>query len=474
MFVNTIRIAVVSLSWQHFRQYIEHNLFDMKNFVYFVFALCVAFVSSCTESEDSGNISISGNKSISSSSEGGDFKVSFTAIDAWYASVIRVTKSDTLNWISISPDSGTAGECTVDVSVSPNYGSESRKAGIVISCAGETVTVTVTQKGSSDDEGSVVPDTAVVVNPKRLLRRIQSCDGTLCEDDVLFRYVTDDELGYMEATGRDGNGEMVYVEKTTISRDNNNIVVISDYLEEFIDTGKEISEDRYVYVLNDDGTIGYCEEAPDRKFVYDNGRLVKAYSMDDGYATSYDFVWNSGNLTSMASGSYDEQFVYSKYLCDRSSILDINWMLGSGYHTGGGISIAGFAGLLGKKSENIVIPVIDGLSQNQTEANRPEYLLASDDGKEVRRGYERLYSSDDVTFTCELGEKGRLTFLRAEADAIKEVYETIYRYVINFDGYSEEVGGETRYYDFEIEFVKKEMVSSEITGKCFNEVRLEY
>lgn len=445
----------------------------MKNFVYLVIALCVAFVSSCTESEDSGNISISGNKSISSSSEGGDFKVSFTAIDAWYASVTRVTKSDTLDWISISPDSGVAGECTVDVSVSPNNGSESRKAGIVISCAGETVTVTVTQKGSSDDDDNVVPDTAVVVNPQRMLRRIQNCDGTLQEDEILLGS-EGDKLAQMEVTGYE-NGELTYIDRIRLHYTLDNSVEINYYAEFYTNGEKEETyNDRYVYVLNDDGTIGYCEEAPDRKFVYDNGRLVKAYSMDDGYATSYDFVWNSGNLTSMASGSYDEQFVYSKYLCDRSSILDINWMLGSGYHTGGGISIAGFAGLLGKKSENIVIPVIDGLSQNQTEANRPEYLLASDNGKEVRRGYERLYSSDDVTFTCELGEKGRLTFLRAEADAIKEVYETVYRYVINFDGYSEEVGGETRYYDFEIEFVKKEMVSSEVTGKCFNEVSLEY
>lgn len=445
----------------------------MKNFVYLVIALCVAFVSSCTESEDSGNISISGSKSISSSSEGGDFKVSFTAVDAWYASVTRVTKSDTLDWISISPDSGMAGECTVDVSVSPNNGSESRKAGIVISCAGETVTVTVTQKGSSDDDDNVVPDTIKIINPIRMYRKMQDCTGALQEDEILLGS-EGDKLAQMEVTGYE-NGELTYIDRIRLHYTLDNSVEINDYAEFYTNGEKEETyNDRYVYVLNDDGTIGYCEGAPDRKFVYDNGRLVKAYCMDDGYATSYDFVWNSGNLTSMAAGSFDEQFVYSKYPSDRISGLDINWLLGNGYYTEDLIPIAGFAGLLGKKSDNIVIPVIDELEQNQTEANRPEYLIASDDGKEVRGGYERLYSSDDVTFICKYGDKGRISFLRAEADAIKEVYEIVYRCVIDFDGRKEVVNGETRYYDFDMEFVKKEMVSSEVTGKCFNEVRLEY
>lgn len=445
----------------------------MKKLVYLVLALCVAFVSSCTESEDSGNISISGNKSISSSSEGGDFKVSFTAVDAWYASVTRVTKSDTLDWISISPDSGMAGECTVDVSVSPNNGSESRKAGIVISCAGETVTVTVTQKGSSDDEGNVVPDTAVVVNPQRMLRRIQNCDGTLQEDEILLGS-GGDKLTYMEITGRNENGELTYINRIRLNYTPYNSVEINDHAEVYTNGEEETYNDKYVYVLNDEGMVDYFEGAPGKKFLYDNGRLVKAYGNDDDYIFSYDFVWDNGNLTSMAAGSYDEQFVYSKYPSDRISGLDINWMLGSGYHTDGGIPIAGFAGLLGKKSDNIVIPVIDELEQDQTEANRPEYLLASDNGKEVRGEHGKLYSSDDVTFTCEYGDKGRISFLRAEADAIKEVYEIVYRCVIDFDGRKEVVNGETRYYDFDMEFVKKEMVSSEVTGKCFNEVRLEY
>lgn len=443
----------------------------MKKLVYLVLALCVAFVSSCTESEDSGNISISGNKSISSSSEGGDFKVSFTAVDAWYASVTRVTKSDTLDWISISPDSGMAGECTVDVSVSPNYGSESRKAGIVISCAGETVTVTVTQKGSSDDDDNVVP----YYCPKHIFIRSQYADGTLDEEEILLKYA-DNKLVYMER--KLDESEIDYVKKFSFDYGDNNTLVINEHAELYYLGEKYPFDYKNAFVLNDEGMIDYREDMPDKKFLYDDGRLVKYYQ--EGY--NFDgpnFEWENGNLTSLPGFSL--KYIYSQYLNDKIETLDINWLFARGYNTSdrdgdSNIRTAGFAGLLGKRSVNIVIPsILTDEYHNEIDYDSPEYLLAADNGKEVTIRTERFYSDNDFTFYCENGDGDRLTFLRGESEAFKDVYEDTFRYMINFDGRKEEVNGETRYYDYYYDQVSGRTISTgESVGKRFYEMRLEY
>lgn len=446
----------------------------MKKLVYLVIALCVAFVSSCTESEDSGNISISGSKSIFSSREGGDFKVSFTAIDAWYASVTRVTKSDTLDWISISPDSGMAGECTVDVSVSPNNDSESRKAGIVISCAGETVTVTVTQKGSSDDEGNVVP----YYCPKRIQIKKDHGDGTSYTEDMLLKY-TGNKLAYTETIFRGDENELEYVKKVSIDYGDDNTVVINEHVEEYYEGEKYPYDFRNVFVLNDEGMIDYREDMPDKKFLYDDGRLVR-YRNDNYIIDKPDFEWENGNLTLMPLVPH-VKYIYSKYLNDKIETLDINWLLSNGYNTsdsdgGSNIRTAGFAGLLGKRSVNIAIPFILSDEYYQTaDYDRPEYLLASDDGKIFIERIEKFYSGNDFTFYCENGDGDRLTLLSGESEAFKDVYEEVSRYMINFDGRKEEVNGETRYYDYSVYVDKVQTISTgEYVGKRLYEMRLEY
>lgn len=440
----------------------------MKKLVYLVLALCVAFVSSCTESEDNGSISISGKKSISSSSEGGDFKVSFTAVDAWYASVTRVTKSDTLDWISISPDSGMAGECTVDVSVSPNNGSESRKAGIVISCAGETVTVTVTQKGSSDDDDNVVP----YYCPKRIFIKSQYPDGTLDEEEILLKYA-DNKLTYMERK-LDGV-ELDCVKKISLDYGDNKAVVINEHIELYYQDEEYSVDDRNVFVLNDEGMVDYREgeDMPDEKFLYDDGRLVRCYGSDEP-----NFEWENGNLTSLLGFDSEYKFIYSQYLNDKIEPLDINWLLSDGYYTYApddysDILAAGFAGLLGKRSVNIVIPTM--LTDKTVDYDYPEYLLASDNGKVFVIRVEKVYSDNDFTFYCENGDGDRLTLLSGESEAFKDVYEEVSRYMINFDGRKEEVNGETRYYDYSVYVDKVQTISTgENVGKRFYEMRLEY
>ena len=74
---------------------------------------------------------------------GGSFKISFTTLENWTASLIN-SRAD--SWVEISPASGNAGWSEILVSVAENTGFDDRSASIRISCDDETETVVVTQK----------------------------------------------------------------------------------------------------------------------------------------------------------------------------------------------------------------------------------------------------------------------------------------------------------------------------------------
>lgn len=77
-------------------------------------------------------------------SEGGTSSLSFSASSDWTAEVTAVTRS--LDWISVSPTSGSAGNITLQISAQPNTGYDERNAAILLSCGSIQKTVTVTQK----------------------------------------------------------------------------------------------------------------------------------------------------------------------------------------------------------------------------------------------------------------------------------------------------------------------------------------
>ena len=76
-------------------------------------------------------------------SGGGSFKISFTTLEDWTASLIN-SRAD--SWAVISPASGRAGWSEILVTVAENTGFDDRSASIRITCDDETETVVVTQK----------------------------------------------------------------------------------------------------------------------------------------------------------------------------------------------------------------------------------------------------------------------------------------------------------------------------------------
>lgn len=107
--------------------------------------------------------------------------VSFTAAGAWTSTITEVTtkaesnavtrtgtKSEPVSWVTIAPDRGdVAGKYNISINLESNNSGEDRSATITITCAGENISITVTQKGTM--ENGEVPG-------KKVTFKVQGCN----------------------------------------------------------------------------------------------------------------------------------------------------------------------------------------------------------------------------------------------------------------------------------------------------------
>lgn len=139
--------------------------------------LCLSIIFlSCNDDNSSDSISISKNQlnqnAYANDSEKG---ITFTAQEAWkteinYNSETKAT--DTPNWITLDPPSGEAGTVTVKIFLSTNYTGADRKATIRIICGGSSITVTIEQKGQTE-EGNTPIDPERPDQYKKLVSKIE-------------------------------------------------------------------------------------------------------------------------------------------------------------------------------------------------------------------------------------------------------------------------------------------------------------
>ena len=77
--------------------------------------------------------------------EGGTSTLTFTASEAWTASVGEAN-TRAIDWLSVSPTSGQAGTATLTIQAEPNDTPDERNAAITLTCGNARETLTVTQK----------------------------------------------------------------------------------------------------------------------------------------------------------------------------------------------------------------------------------------------------------------------------------------------------------------------------------------
>lgn len=108
----------------------------------------MAFVGTyCSDSDTEGfkNIQIPAEElSASIAADELNHTIHFNATQSWEASVQEVSRAD--SWITIYPTSGEAGENQIEVTLTENTGNQSREATITITCGGERITITITQR----------------------------------------------------------------------------------------------------------------------------------------------------------------------------------------------------------------------------------------------------------------------------------------------------------------------------------------
>jgi hypothetical protein len=95
------------------------------------------------------------------SANGTSVSLTFTAKAPWTASIverqadnIRIIRiTDTVDWVSIDPPQGNAGNSTITITLKPNDTEAERKADIIITSNGENTTIEVTQSADENNGG---------------------------------------------------------------------------------------------------------------------------------------------------------------------------------------------------------------------------------------------------------------------------------------------------------------------------------
>ncbi len=119
----------------------------MKHCFLFILSLLVLAACSDEESSSSGSyLTIDESyKNIEVDAETTYYTVAFTARTSWTAEVA----SDSQSWLTLSVSSGIGGSMSTNLRFGANSSSESRSGKVTISCGSESVTITLTQAGTT-------------------------------------------------------------------------------------------------------------------------------------------------------------------------------------------------------------------------------------------------------------------------------------------------------------------------------------
>lgn len=286
--------------------------------------LPLLFLASCSD-DDGGKstIIISDNqKNQTAFADDVEKGITFTATEAWRTNVdYTQTKADatTEQWVTLDPPSGDAGEVTIKVALKTNTTGKDRTATVHIISGSTTITVTISQKGLTEEGNipeEVEPDPANV----RQISSMKYYEGT--EKDVTnFTY---DENGRVkEYVSFRGD---IPVWKAVHEYQNNRIIAkIESDDDGYMESGTAtytLENNRVVLAVPD------ADEKLTQSWKYDNAGNMTQYAYvtcndfdsSDGSSggreyglDQTDYTW-SGNIITQARTTYDVGDKDSEYL----------------------------------------------------------------------------------------------------------------------------------------------------------------
>lgn len=296
----------------------------MKRRLLQMMILPLLFLASCSD-DDGGKstIIISDNqKNQTAFADDVEKGITFTATEAWRTNVdYTQTKADatTEQWVTLDPPSGDAGEVTIKVALKTNTTGKDRTATVHIISGSTTITVTISQKGLTEEgkvPEEVEPDPANV----RQISSMKYYEGT--EKDVTnFTY---DENGRVkEYVSFRGD---IPVWKAVHEYQNNRIIAkIESDDDGYMESGTAtytLENNRVVLAVPD------ADEKLTQSWKYDNAGNMTQYAYvtcndfdsSDGSSggreyglDQTDYTW-SGNIITQARTTYDVGDKDSEYL----------------------------------------------------------------------------------------------------------------------------------------------------------------
>lgn len=296
----------------------------MKRRLLQMMILPLLFLASCSD-DDGGKstIIISDNqKNQTAFADDVEKGITFTATEAWRTNVdYTQTKADasTEQWVTLNPPSGDAGEVTIKVALKTNTTGKDRTATVHIISGSTTITVTILQKGLTEEgkvPEEVEPDPANV----RQISSMKYYEGT--EKDVInFTY---DENGRVkEYVSFRGD---IPVWKAVHEYQNNRIIAkIESDDDGYMESGTAtytLENNRVVLAVPD------ADEKLTQSWKYDNAGNMTQYAYvtcndfdsSDGSSggreyglDQTDYTW-SGNIITQARTTYDVGDKDSEYL----------------------------------------------------------------------------------------------------------------------------------------------------------------
>lgn len=388
---------------------------DMKRiqFVWVCWALVVPFLLfsvSCTDNENARpsvefvlDDAVPGNWVLPANDT--SVFVKFQAYNDWRVSVERDSSEESLSsldWLSLSEYSGKAGQHTLSMSISENATDTTRNAKVIFYCGMKKVVVNVTQEEGQEENDS-----------------LQCRRGQISEIRELY-YGEEGSNSHSYKFGYDSIGRLVRVNM-------NSGVCILSYQQNSIQYSSQFGEwDGYVeYKENGTAQLDKKGNATSWRCISEELKMSNGYHYDeDEYTCTMSYV--DGYLQENGNGDYHETWnwqngcpvTYNKRVpgignnsvrvaysdIENKGSIDLNVFVGttSGWlGLNGGLDVAGWAGLLGRRSS---------------------YMPS----KVETRGDGEMAGSRLLSYTYDTDEYGRIVKITEYAGGYRVVYDITY------------------------------------------------
>ena len=237
--------------------------------------------------------------------------ISFTTTGPWRATVgeTRADVSGGSSWVTVSPDHGdAAGDYTITITLGVNTTGKDRRATVMIECGGTKITITVEQKGTTE-EGEIPDDSDEPAVPARLL---------ISEMKSYSKKNPDQSYSNIKLTYDDQNRITKWEEESSDEGYRDTRTITFEYGGDVVHISSAASSDdpddpnTYTAYLNKNGFVTRTEgpglDATTYEYDSEN-RLVRMVQ-----ATEWqEYVWKDGNLTEIKYGNDDGETDVTRY-----------------------------------------------------------------------------------------------------------------------------------------------------------------